>query len=258
MYDSNRALLAFSDDSFLADSLRSFSVRSNVSPGIYYVVVASYAGEPGDYTLHAQAVTDPGSATGTAARLSLGSPAGGTIDTSDDVDYFRLDFPKSTHAIIEARTANLAPISADLLDAQGREISANVYPLIVRFGLRFRHGFRILDDFGPGTYYFRVTTPADLAPRPVPYTIYAFEDTEYTDYIEDCEARTRALNDPQIGDPLYACQWHLDSRDYVNIDVESAWAEGVMGDGVNVAVVDDGMDPTHGRPQRQRKRRPEP
>ena len=245
LYDSNRALLAFSDDSFLADSLRSFSVRSNVSPGIYYVVVASYAGEPGDYTLHAQAVTDPGSATGTAERLSLGSPAGGTIDTSDDADYFRLYFPKSTHAIIEARTANLAPISADLLDAQGREISANVYPLIVRFGLRFRHGFRILDDFGPGTYYFRVTTPDDLAPRPVPYTIYAFEDTEYTDYIEDCEARTRALNDPQIRDPLYACQWHLDSRDYVNIDVESAWAEGVRGDGVNVAVVDDGMDPTH-------------
>ena len=41
LYDSSRALLAFSDDSFLADSLRSFSLRSNVPPGIYYVVVAS-------------------------------------------------------------------------------------------------------------------------------------------------------------------------------------------------------------------------
>ena len=61
LYDSNRALLSFSDDSFLADSLRNFSVRSSVPPGIYYVVVASYAGEPGDYTMHAQAVTDPGS-----------------------------------------------------------------------------------------------------------------------------------------------------------------------------------------------------
>ena len=122
-------------------------------PGIYYVVVASYEGEPGDYTMHAQAVTDPGRSTGTAAHLVLGSPAGGTIDTPDDADYFRLYFPESTHAIIEARTANLAPISAHLLDAQGREISANVYPLIVRFGFRFRHGFRILDDFGPGTYY---------------------------------------------------------------------------------------------------------
>ena len=245
LYDSNRALLSFSDDSFLADSLRNFSVRSSVPPGIYYVVVASYAGEPGDYTMHAQAVTDPGSSTGTAARLVLGSPAGGTIDTPEDADYFRLYFPASTHAIIEARTGNLLPLSADLLDAQGREISANVYHLIVRFGVRFRHGFRILDDFGPGTYYLRVTTPDDLAPRPVPYTIYAYEDTEYTDYTEDCEARTRALNDPQVLDPLYACQWHLESPDYANIDVESAWAEGVKGEGVNVAVVDDGMDPAH-------------
>ena len=73
--------------------------------------------------------------------------------------------------------------------------------LIVRFGFRFRHGFRILDDFGPGTYYLRVNTPDDLARRPVPYTIYAYEDTEYTDYTEDCEARTRALNDPQIRRP---------------------------------------------------------
>ena len=245
LYDSNRALLSFSDDSFLADSLRNFSVRSSVPPGIYYVVVASYVGEPGDYTIHAQAVTDPGSSTGTAARLVLGSPAGGTIDTPEDADYFRLYFPESTHAIIEARTGNLAPISADLLDAQGREISANVYPLIVRLGVQFRHGFRILDDFGPGTYYLRVTTPDNLAPRPVTYTIYAYEDTEYTDYIEECEASTRALNDPQVRDPLYSCQWHLESPDYVNIDVESAWAEGVKGEGVTVAVVDDGMDPAH-------------
>ena len=245
LYDSNRALLSFSDDSFLADSLRNFSVRSSVLPGIYYVVVASYEGEPGDYTMHAQAVTDPGSSTGTAARLVLGSPAGGTIDTPEDADYFRLYFPESTHAIIEARTGNLAPISADLLDAQGREISANVYPLIVRLGVQFRHGFRILDDFGPGTYYLRVTTPDNLAPRPVTYTIHAYEDTEYTDYIEECEASTRALNDPQVRDPLYSCQWHLESPDYVNIDVESAWAEGVKGEGVTVAVVDDGMDPAH-------------
>ena len=146
--------------------------------------------------MHAQAVTDPGSSTGTAARLVLGSPAGGTIDTAEDADYFRLYFPESTHAIIEARTTNLAPISADLLDAQGREISANVHHLTVRFVFRFRHGFRILDDFGPGTYYLRVTTPAELAPRPVPYTIYAYEDEEYTEYTEECEAKTRALNDP--------------------------------------------------------------
>ena len=245
LYDSNTALLAFNDDGFRAGSERGFSLRSNVPPGIHYVVVVSYDAEPGDYVLRVEAVTDPGSSAGTAAHLVLGSPAGGTIDTRDDADYFRLHFNRSTHAIIEARSTNYVPISADLLDAQGREISANVYPLIVRFGLRFTHGFRILDDFDPGTYYIRVTTPADLAPRPAPYAIYAYEDTDYADYIKDCEARTRALNALQIRDPLYGCQRHLNNPEGEDINVESAWADGVKGEGVNVAVVDDGMDFTH-------------
>ena len=175
-------------------------------PGIYYVVVASYEGEPGEYTIHAQAVTDPGSSTDTAARLVLGSPTGGTMDTPEDADYFRLYFPESTHTIIEARTGSLWPINAELLDAQGREISANVYRLTAiavsgRIIYRFWHGFEILDDFGPGTYYLRVTTPAETAPRPVTYTIYAYEDEEYTEYTEECEAKSRELNDPQINDP---------------------------------------------------------
>ena len=98
---------------------------------------------------------------------------------------------------------------------------------------------------GPGTYYFKVTTPAGVASHPVPYTIHAFEDTVYTEFIEDCEARTRALDNPQISDPLYSCQWHLNSRGSGHVNVEAAWAQGVTGEGVNVAVVDDGMYHTH-------------
>ena len=108
-----------------------------------------------------------------------------------------------------------------------------------------RTGFYIRDDFGPGTYYFKVTTPAGVTSHPVPYTIHAFEDTEYTEYIEGCEARTRSLNNPQISDPLYSCQWHLNSPEGVDANVEAAWAQGVTGEGVNVAVVDDGMYFTH-------------
>ena len=245
LYDSDATLLAFNDDGFLAGSLRGFSVRSNVPPGVYYVVVAGYGAEPGSYTLRTQAVKDPGSAIDTAAALALGSPAGGTIDTAGDADYFKLDFAGPTHVIIEARSTNFFPISADLFDAQGTEISANMYALAVRFGFQFRHGFRILDDFRPGTYYIRVTTVGGLGSRPVPYTIYGYEDTEYTDYVEDCEAKTRSLNNPLVSDPLYACQWHLTGPNGEHINVEPAWAEGIKGEGVNVALVDDGMDYRH-------------
>ena len=167
------------------------------------------------------------------------------MDTPEDADYFRLYFPESTHTIIEARTGSLWPIDAELLDAQGREISANVYPLTARAILgrtvfRFRHGFRDSGRLRPGHVLPEGDHSAETAPRPVTYTIYAYEDEEYTEYTEECEAKSRALNDPQINDPLYACQWHLESPDYTSINVESAWAEGVKGEGVTVAVVDDG------------------
>ena len=103
------------------------------------------------------------------------------------------------------------------------------------------------DDFNPGTYYVKVTAPASDTTYPVPYTIHAYEDADYTDFIGGCEAATVSLNNPQISDSLYGCQWHLRNQEQVgeDINVEPVWAEGVNGEGVNVAVVDDTMDYSH-------------
>ena len=57
---------------------------------------------------------------------------GNSTDTAGDTDYFRLDFTEPTHLIIEARSSNLTPIGAALIDAEGREISANIYTLAAR------------------------------------------------------------------------------------------------------------------------------
>ena len=242
LYDSESTLRAFNDDGFMRGGRHNFSLRTTVPSGVYYIVVVSYEGEPTDYTLHVDEVTAPGSSTDTAARLNIDSPAGGTIDAADDADYFRLDITSPAHLIIEAINVNLTPISTDLLDAEGNEVSANIYRL---FLFRLWSGFRLLDDFDPGTYYVRVTAPSGIGPRPVPYAILAIEDTDYADFIEECEASTRSLHDPQIGDSLYGCQWHLDSSNERDINVEPVWADGNMGEGVNVAVVDDGMDYRH-------------
>ena len=47
---------------------------------------------------------------------------------------------------------------------------------------------------------------------------------------------------PGIDDTLYACQWHLSNENEEDVNVEGAWEEGVLGEGVNVAVVDSGLD----------------
>ncbi len=262
LYDSSGTLVTLNDDGFFEGQIRAFSIRAAVPPDVYYVIAVSYLGESGDYTLHAQSVADPGTTLETADTLTLGVPDGGRIDNPDGVNYFRLDFKESKHVIIDARSAALIPLDAALLDADGNEISANIGPVALRgFGSLFPIGIEIAEDFEPGTYYLKVTSPEitslfapepeeDPAPdddssRTVSYAIFFEEDVEYTELLEDCAADTQALNDPQISDPLYSCQWHLGSSQWQDIDVQSVWAEGIKGEGIGVAVVDDGMYHAH-------------
>ena len=246
LYDSNGGLLVSNDD-LTRGRENNFHLRAILPSGVYYVSVGGDRTETGDYTLHAEAVTDSGSATGTAPLLNLDSPAAGTVDTAGDADYFRLDFTESTNLVLYARSVNSAPIDGHVLDAGGAEILVNIYPLFHEIdGGEERHGFKIQDDLGPGAYHIKVTTPDGISSHPVPYTLHAFEDTDYPDFIEECGAKTRSLNDPQIIDSLYGCQWHLNNRDGEDINVDSVWAGGNKGEGVNITVVDDGMDYTHG------------
>ena len=247
LYDGNGEPIIFNDDSFIEGTGINFHLRRNLSAGIYYVGVSSGDATTGDYTLHAQAVTDPGSATGTATRLNLDSPTPGTIDTTGDADYFRLDFTESTNLLLYVTNlilsdANYNPLpiaflNGQVFDSTGSEISANIYHDLI--------GFWIKDGFGPGTYYIKVTTPPVVTSHPVPYTIYAIEDTDYTQFIDVCQRATDSLNNPLNNDPLYGCQWHLNNSNGEDVNVEAVWAEGISGEGVNITVVDDGMDYTH-------------
>ena len=246
-------VIVSNDDSHIhGDGGWGFHIRWTLSPGVYYVRVGVSPfwadGRTGDYTLHAQAVTDhPGSTPGTATRLDFDSPTPGLIDTTADADYFRLDLTEATDLIISASTFLLYDgddellrsddIDAEVLDSNGGEVPVNTHwdPL----------GFVIQDDFGQGAHYIRVVTPDNVASHPVPYTIHAYEDVEYTRFIHDCEAETASLNNPPINDSLYGCQWHLNNRRGEDINVEAVWEDGITGKGVNVVVVDDGMDHRH-------------
>lgn len=246
LYDSEANLIAFNDDGFLRGGRSHFNLRKTVPPGVYYIVVVSFKGEPTRYTLRVEGVTDPGSDTASAASLQIESPAGGAIDAMGDADYFKLEVTSRTHLIIEALSTNQTPLAADLLDAEGNETSVNIYRLFLTgSGFRSWSGFRIRDDFDPGAYYIRVTAPEGTNLRPVPYSILAIEDTDYADFIYECEASTRFSGKPEIRDSLYGCQWHLNSSNERGINVEPVWAEGNKGEGIRIAVVDDGMDHSH-------------
>ena len=253
LYDSSGGLLVFNGDSYIVGREDGFHIRRNLSSGVYYLSVRSRDGAIGDYTLHAEAVTDPGASRRTAAALNLDAPTPGMIDTANDADYFRLVLTESKNLIIYTKGLNLSdadgflpisPLDGGVFDNNGTEISVNVYDENIG---GYRWGFRIEDDFDTDTYYIKVTAPVSDAAYPVPYTIHAYEDAEYTDFIEGCEAATAALNNPQISDPLYGCQWHLRNQEQggEGINVEAVWTEGLKGEGVNIAVVDDGLYSAH-------------
>ena len=240
LYDTDpRSPFLLNDDSFITGRWYNFHLRATLAPGIYYVGVFSYdRATTGNYTLHAEAVTDPGNTIGTAKTLNLSAPTAGSIGFAGDSDYFRLDLAKSTHLYLYALSVYYGePVDADLFDSVGNQIGVNYY---LRPG-----GFRIKDSLGPGTYYIRISTYSGVTSHPVPYTAHIFTDVAYTTFIADCEAATDALNNPQINDALYGCQWHLNNAPGEDINVEPVWSDGFKGEGINIAVVDDGMDWSH-------------
>ena len=251
--DEGGSFLAENDESYITGRREAFSIRANLSSGIYYIVVLGYKEETGDYTLHAQAAAGPGNSIATATALNLDSPTPGKIDSAGSANYFRLDIPRFMHLVIRglnsnASLSNRGSVHGGVLDANGDAITANIY----RLGLRTPDGtvvvgFGIWDDFEPGTYYIRITEPAGASFHPVPYTVHAYEDVDYRDFTQTCEAATSALNNTDIEDPLYACQWHLRNQGQVghDINVEPVWEQGITGEGVNVAIVDNGMDHYH-------------
>lgn len=245
LYDSEGVLLIINDDGTFRDNPHNFSLRKTVGPGIYYLIISSFLPESGDYVLHTQSVTEPGDTLETATALELGTPTAGTFFYEEDADYFRLDLTQPTYTIIEALNPNYKDLDAQLLDASGNELGENIYLLRRLFGHVHGDGFLIRDYLEEGTYYLKVVPTGRPSLRPVPYVIRALEDTVSAAYFAGCAEKTEALSNESIEDPLYGCQWHLESSEYVDINVETAWNQGILGEGVNIALVDRGMDYRH-------------
>ena len=209
---------------------------ASLSPGVYLGGVWSPDGGTGDYTLRAAAVPDHGSTTAAATDLSLDAPTSGKITSASDADYFELKLTAAKDLVIMA----FPYVTAVMLDSGSTEIPVNVE-------IPVDGDNRIIDDFAAGTYYVKITAPDASSSAPVDYALYAYEDTGYGTWVDGCADDTNDLGSSTINDPLYACQWHLNSADSADMDinVESVWADSITGEGVNVAVVDDTIDYSH-------------
>ncbi len=235
--DPRRPFLV-NDNSSIVGRPFNFHLRATLAPAVYYVGVFSFDRFTiGDYVLHSEAVIDPGNTISTAKILDLGTPAAGSIGFVGDADYFRLDLSATTNVYLYGLSVQSEPLWGFPVDSGNSFLNANIH--------LFRLGFRIRDTFGPGTHFIRVITYSDVTSHPIPYTIHALEDVAYTNFFEQCRTATNSLSNFQTEDPLYGCQWHLHNTTGEDVRVESVWAEGIRGDGINIAIVDDGLDFNH-------------
>ncbi len=255
LYNGNFEEIASNDDLGLAGLARQFSIREDLAAGTYYVRVSSYGTGTGGYALHVHDVAEPGNGIGDAAPLELGVPLPGTIHPNGDADYFRFSFDGNTHNfgpetyfLLDVISAGGVGVEGEVLDSRGRAIDVNMYT--------YDRGFLLAENFPSGTYYLKVAAPR----APVPYTVIVLPHSRYAGLAADCSVATAGLTDPstnapRFGDDYYSCQWHLKNREPLQVgedaNVEGAWQKAtidgrpVNGAGVNVVVVDDGMDHRH-------------
>ena len=239
LYNSWSQLVASNDDGYLPGGSRNSLIRQSLLAGTYYLNVSSfYDRSDGPFSVYLTAITEPGSTKADAQELTLGVAAGGIIDPGGDEDYFSLTLDETTHVIIGGTSRGQGlDISAELRDSN--DMAAPVDSIY------FSDRFLFQGTLDAGTYYLKVTGKEDTDTGR--YTVRAIREGTYTYFENRCSNMSRSSG---INDPFYACQWHLKNNDQFrnsvgqDIGVEDVWPT-YTGDGINVAMVDDGMHYTH-------------
>ena len=242
LYNSSGRRLDWNDDGFLVPSIRQFLIRRTLSPGTYYLRVRSWGGySDGPFVVHATEAGDPGSTTTDALDLTFDDAAGGNISSASDEDFFKLVLDKATYTRIwTARNTGNVDTDGALLDENGVAIT----DLDFEADFSGPVGFGIEHRLAAGTYYIKVTGDGSATGQ---YTIRVTEDILYQRFVDNCDDDTASAG---IDDEFYWCQWHLDNDDQFpggtgnDINVESVWGD-YKGEGITVAVVDDGMHHQH-------------
>ena len=241
LLNSGGSEITSNDDGLLLPGASNFLIRQFLSRGTYYLKVSSFRDRSdGPYSAYAYEATEPGSSTSDAQPLTLGDPAGGNVSSTTDEDYFSITVSKPTYVRIwTARNSGNVDTDGELLDNNG-----NPVPNLDYFqDFSGTIGFGIEHKLETGTYYVKVTGDANSGTGQ--YTIRASEDTIYQRFVDVCSGKTSSLQDKFAG-----CQWHLNNTNQFtggagqDINVDTVWPN-YKGEGITVAVVDDGMHHQH-------------
>ncbi len=278
LLDAEGAEVAGHDDSFIdGDRGRHFIIREELDAGVYFLKVSGApsttfdvckgyrpvdirqrwencydteekpaATDSGPYTVVVEAVPPRSSSLSSSAALHLGDGqlAGGRIDTRGDSDYFSITVDQPTHVKVDV-------VSAEV------ETEMRFYGTDGAIAQRFA----VDTDYLPGAFKYRLHATLEAGTSHVkvaaetrditgPFAIRATVDREYADFLSTCTGLATSYSDP-----LYGCQWNMNNTGQdtgqgagtpgEDINVEEVWDGGNLGEGINIAIVDDSLHFEH-------------
>ena len=246
LFDADENRIAYDDDGhLLLERIGGFLFREELAAGTYHVRVSGFETlDTGPYSLHLRTATEPGNTAAGATPLTLGKPETGNLSTTGDRDYFSLTLAAEAYVFIYALSFDGAlPLSATVRDDANATVSMYVIPNTdwVEVGLG-EVGVSLWGRLTAGEYQIRVAPSGGSTGT---YLLRMLASS-YGRVVEACTG----LTTPQ-SDPWYGCQWHLSNTGQFeggamqDINVESVWSGGNMGEGINVVVVDDGLQSSH-------------
>lgn len=106
------------------------------------------------------------------------------------------------------------------------------------------HGFVNLGPIGSlsGVYLFHKNTKARVT---IVKDTPSIHQSPHVKWVENLVSKKRFLRSSIPSDPLFVNQWHLKSSTGIDINVVPAWESGLSGNGVTIAMVDDGLQRVH-------------
>ena len=227
------------DDGYIAGNLRGTLIIDTLEAGTYYLAISGYFLTSYNwFTLHVHLVEEAGSTPETATPVRVHFLTSGSSASTTDHQYYRMAVTAPIFARVYAQHTSGISLELALFDADSSELSDQLSPLPT---IRNR-AFDLKRYLAPGIYYFRVTSTVSSNQM---YALHFLTYPQGQLLLDTCLPIEHSLDDP-----LYGCQWHLDNTHQFSggagfdINAEEAW-ETTLGEGVNVAIVDNGLHYEH-------------
>ena len=243
----NGRVIATNDDTPWPYYPLSFLLNARLAPGTYYLQVKGYhRRDTGAYTLELRESTTPGGSQSNATPISLDLPQTGYLSSTADVDHFKLSITDDTYVTIQTLAfGSRLPVT---ISGTGITSLANAYSKPHSTWVsrnQAKIGYWTWGKLAAGEYQFAVAP----AGSDTGWYMFFISTDRSSEVLDSCEAITTSFDDP-----LYGCQWHLNNTGQFpdgamqDLGVEEVWDTSdptTMGEGINIAVVDDGIDADH-------------